>query len=324
MRWLHTPFMFWLVVLLRASEASSPVIGILAQPVHDKPSELYIAASYVKWLEAGGARSIAIPYDETDSSILDDLFSQVDAIFLPGGATPLRSFSVDYMLAKAVERNNDSYFPVWGTCLGFEYLVQFIAGSENILHSGFESENVSLPLQSVLPASLYKDDRIYDIVTRQNVTLNNHKMGLSPESFYKNSRLQSVWQVTSLNRDGKGQLFVSSLEPIGELPFYAVQFHPEKNAFEYATYPGTDIPYEAIDHSKDGIIFSLSLSRFVVDLARKSQGHSYTQPSRFPYVYSYPQRVGLKFEQVYIIPAKVSSKKSHLRSPIINTGNSLE
>ena len=298
-------------------QSPSPVVGILAQPYQKSSSnEMYIAASYVKWLEAGGARSIPIPYDVTDSALLDEMFDQIDALFLPGGATPKRSFAVDYMLGKAVRSNQEStFFPVWGTCLGMEYLVQYMGADDNILQQGFTSENVSLSLESVVPVGLYKENRIYSIVTNQNVTLNNHHLGLSPISFFENLHLKQVWQMTSLNRDSAGQLFISTLEPIGEFPFYAVQYHPEKNAFEYATYPNTDIPYEAIDHSEDAVDFSMTMARFVVDLARKTTGHVYS--GRLPYVYTYPQEVGLGFEQVYIIPASTeqNDRPGTLRSP---------
>lgn len=136
-----------------SSFPSSPVIGVLAQPFthnhhHNHETMLsiihanhlnrnsngnstmeeeidaqYIAASYIKWLEAGGARSIPIPYDAVDHDLLDDLFEQMHALFLPGGASEL-PYAVHYLLDKAVASNRAGYFfPVWGTCLGFEFLV---------------------------------------------------------------------------------------------------------------------------------------------------------------------------------------------------------
>ena len=54
-----------------------PVIGIFTQPstFAEYPSEnyTYVAASYVKLLESGGARVIPIPY-EADYSVLDEIF----------------------------------------------------------------------------------------------------------------------------------------------------------------------------------------------------------------------------------------------------------
>ncbi len=64
------------------SAKTSPVIGILTQPIFAS-NHTMIAASYVKWLEAGGARSIPIPYDAS-GELVQDLFAQVkNGIFFP-------------------------------------------------------------------------------------------------------------------------------------------------------------------------------------------------------------------------------------------------
>lgn len=298
----------------------SPVMGILAQP-SSQGNHLYIAASYVKWLEAGGARSIAIPDDLTDDAVLDELFQQIHGLFIPGGATDTMSYAIHYLLNKAVQSNQQGhYFPVWGTCMGFEYLARFIGG-DDILQAGYRSENQSLPLEGVVGTSfLYSDPIVYQTVISRNTTLNNHHWGLHPASYWSTTSLQSVWEITSINHDETGRPFVSTLEPVSDLPFYGVQYHPEKNAFEYATYPHTTIPYEAIDHSEEGVALSMALARIVVDLARETQKrnerHAYTDPDRFPYVYTYPQQVGTAFEQIYIIPKTGKSdfnEKTYLR-----------
>jgi gamma-glutamyl hydrolase len=296
-------------------------MGILAQPTA-KGDHLYIAASYVKWLEAGGARSIAIQDDLTDDVELDELFQQIHGLFIPGGATDEMSYAIQYLLNKAVESNQEGhYFPVWGTCMGFEYLVRFIGG-DDILQAGYQAENKSLPLEGVVRTSfLYSDDDIYQTVISRNTTLNNHHLGLHPATYWSSPSLQSVWEITSINHDETGRPFVSTLEPISDLPFYGVQYHPEKNAFEYATYPHTTLPYEAIDHSPEGVAFSTALARVAVHLARttleRNDRHAYTDPDRFPYVYTYPQQVGTAFEQIYIIPKSGQSevtRKSYLRN----------
>ena len=289
---------------LRGSD--SPVIGILSQPTKDAKDD-YIAASYVKWLEAGGARSIPIPYDAFPA-LVDDIFEQINAVLLPGGACDLPP-SVIYLLNKVVESNNQGsgYFPVWGTCLGFEFLLQY-AGGKSIMTSGYKAENVSLPLYNVKPKELYANPKVYMTVTQRNVTLNNHMRGITPLAFAQNDLLTNLWTITSTNTDLSGKPFVSTIEPIHptSFPIYGVQYHPEKNAFEYATYPHTDIPYEAIDHSEAAVEFSIQMARFFVDLARKAQRinkyHAYSKPDVYPTTYSYPIRVGIEFEQIHVIP----------------------
>jgi gamma-glutamyl hydrolase len=350
-----------------AATSLSPVIGILSQPLQPPPhnstsspcnssksstrssdddsscdsdgqqQQHYIAASYVKWLEVGGARSIPIPYDATNTTLLDELYGQINGLLLPGGAADL-PFSVTYLLTKIVHANaiGHDYFPVWGTCLGFEFLITFIgddggggasgASAKNrssaivartatttaspALQSGFDAENVSLPLEDVEPIGLYGDPVTLEAVTRHSITMNNHQQGIEPAHFLQNPSLTSFWTVTSTNHDRNGRPFVSTIEPVSDktMPIYGVQYHPEKNAFEYATYPGTNIPYEAIDHSDIAVTFACRLARFFVNLTRKQsnqqhqQQHSYSDSVRFPLVGTYPTRTGIAYEQIYIIP----------------------
>jgi hypothetical protein len=44
--------------------------------------------------------------------------------------------------------------------------------------------------------------------------------------------METDWQVTAVNSDSQGLEFVSSFEHKRH-PFYGVQFHPEKNAYEW-------------------------------------------------------------------------------------------
>lgn len=328
------------------------VFGILSQPFYDNDEDgendpddgnfnhTYISASYVKWLEDGGARSIPIPYDASPS-LVEDILSQVDGILFPGGGSSLPSAAITiweklhseayYFPEKESGRPSDM-IPLWGTCLGMEFIVQLAADAnesdcaygcnQDILEKGFDSNNISLPLLDVDRRGLYKPDGVYDIVTKHNVTMNNHHLGISPERFRNNSGLSRRFDITSINYDRKGRAFVSTIEPSKDYrrgaswsevvpPIYGVQYHPEKNTHEYGFYPHTSIPYEAIDHSPQGIDFSLYEARFLVNLARENvqsrmhsspSGGKYNKPDVYPMIYTYPRRVGNKFEEIYIIP----------------------
>jgi gamma-glutamyl hydrolase len=309
--------------------APPPVIGVMTQPIPGTTST-YIAASYIKWIEAGGARSIPIPYD-APPEMVEDLFSQVNGVLFPGGGSDLSQSAVDvWRLANQANANQNKeeqdFFPIWGTCLGFEWLLELASGNSSILESDLQAENISLPLLRVDRYQLYQNEGLYRNVQKNNITMNNHHQGISPQTFLDTPALTNYWKITSVNRDVKGKLFVSTMEPVHpqKFPVYGVQYHPEKNAFEYATFPHTDIPYEAIDHSPQGIRMSLELASFFIDLARTNQNqrngkHEYTKPDTYPLVYSYPMRRGVKFEQTYMIPpsAKMGGVESNLSKPLL-------
>jgi gamma-glutamyl hydrolase len=292
-----------------------PVVGILAQPLSSSRSSSsssdsdkydYVAASYVKWCEAAGATTIAIPYNSTNTTVYDEVLTQIHGLLLPGGAAPL-SQGVVYLLDQIRHANAQGrYFPVWGTCLGFEFLLQYMGAT---LSSAYHAENVSLVLEDVVPAALYAETTMADAVRTQALTLHNHHQGLDPDVFDADPVLSHYWQRTSINHDPvTDQAFVSTIEPVDSatFPWYGVQYHPEKNAFEYGTYPQTDIPYEAINHSATAVDFSLHLARFWIDRVRHAvtanPSHTHSLTTRYPPLYTFPVRAGRKFEQIHLIP----------------------
>jgi gamma-glutamyl hydrolase len=282
----------------------------------------------VDWIEASGAVAIPIPYDATPQ-LLDDLFAQMNGLLLPGGWNGFMPPSVPYILDKIVDSNDrGQYFPVWGTCLGYEFLVKYVGGIDAI-QPGFHLYNASIPLESVRFGQLYDDPIIYQTVTEAPVTLNNHQLGVEPDHFLRNEKLTSVWNITSINYDSNGRPFVSTIEPIDPLrfPLYGVQYHPEKNGYEYTTFPGTNIPYESIDHSPEGIAFSIHLSNFFVDLVRYGQSvnseHEYTKPDVYPPISSYTLSTGVKYEEIYIIPYATHWTTAATTTTTMNTTTSV-
>eukprot|EP00559_Dactyliosolen_fragilissimus_P002768 CAMPEP_0184856394 /NCGR_PEP_ID=MMETSP0580-20130426/1580_1 /TAXON_ID=1118495 /ORGANISM="Dactyliosolen fragilissimus" /LENGTH=323 /DNA_ID=CAMNT_0027351403 /DNA_START=47 /DNA_END=1019 /DNA_ORIENTATION=+ len=234
----------------------------------------YIAASYVKWVESAGARSIVLPYD-ADEELTREIFGQVNGILFPGGDAILpRSAHLIYEMAVNANKKSGEYFPIWGTCLGFEFLVALAAnGGDSVLRSDYRSVNISIPLimedegEGVGFGDFYSYSQLYPIsskvrkdVTNLPITFNNHVRGITPKEFKMDSGLTSVFQITSTNVDHRtGLEFVSTIEPKPNtnndtyiLPFFGTQYHPEKNNFEYKLAVPTnssssmDLPYENI------------------------------------------------------------------------------
>ena len=126
--WISSICLCWNNVLLFVGAerlVDRPVVGIFSYPHHhhNNVEGTYIAASYVKWLESAGARSIPIPWDASNE-LVDEIMSQVNGILYPGGADiPLSSaFHRVWEIAHQFNEQGQ-YFPIWGTCLGFEIIL---------------------------------------------------------------------------------------------------------------------------------------------------------------------------------------------------------
>lgn len=79
------------------------------------------ARSYVKYIEAAGARVVPIHYNSTQSQ-LAYLLSRLNGVLFTGGGTDLSPGSKFYATgrqiydtAASINANGD-YFPLWGTC----------------------------------------------------------------------------------------------------------------------------------------------------------------------------------------------------------------
>jgi gamma-glutamyl hydrolase len=233
-----------------------PIIGIMTHPSHHGKvaGSHMVAASYVKWVETGGGQ--AVPISSIGSKVyLDGMFARVNGLLFPGGGMTVNA-QAKYMFANAVAANKRGvHFPVFGTCLGFQWMLQCVAG-DAILQRGFDSYNITLPLHLTPAAStsrLLGGRWLRDIVADKAVTMNNHHSGIEPERFASSKALTDFFVVTSTNVDRKGRAFVSGMEAhdTKKMPIFGVQWHPEKNMFEWATaHDGTGRPYEVRSASR--------------------------------------------------------------------------
>lgn len=257
-------------------ENDRPIVGLLTQPTSSDPplqpyGKNYLPASYVKWIESAGARVVPFPYD-ADTSYLKHLFSSVNGLLLPGGDVDLDRSPYETVTATlyswAVEANNKGdYFPIWGTCQGFEQLAVLGAGSNYSVLSHFSAENLSLPLtftRAARTSALFGSlpAHVYETFQSKPITENLHELGVSPAVFEANKVLSSSYTVLSTNLDRNGNEFISSFAA-KHFPFYGVQFHPERNCFEWD-------PKEAINHSGEAVEAMQALARFFVSEVRKN------------------------------------------------------
>ena len=130
-------------------------------------------------------------------------------------------------LAKVANENGDR-FPVWGTCLGFEWMLQLAADDEEVLQSGFLANDVSLRLEfteyGIHGSKMFADEELRDICASDAVSYNHHQKGIEPDSLSSNLNLSSMFEITSISYDSNGRAFVSSMEAkdFETYPFYAV------------------------------------------------------------------------------------------------------
>ncbi|XP_059183046.1 gamma-glutamyl hydrolase [Centropristis striata] len=279
-----------------------PVIGVLAQEAYDpKPNQTaFIPASYVKFLESGGARVVPVMINQTLEEY-KTLFSSINGVLYPGGRSSIiasayqRSAKIFYELALEANKRGD-YFPVWGTCLGFEQLMHLTSGKTVL--SFTNTSGVTLPLDFTNEA---KDSRMFkgfpaelmQDLASEPLTENSHRWSLAVVTHNTNEELKKFYKVLSTNTDGKTE-FVSTVEAY-DYPIYGTQWHPEKNAFEWTR------PY--IPHSPSAVKTTFYMADFFVNEARKNfhRFKSEKEESK-ALIYNYnPVKTGLEtaFEQIY-------------------------
>ncbi|XP_041924360.1 gamma-glutamyl hydrolase-like isoform X1 [Alosa sapidissima] len=250
-----------------------PIIGILAQELkYPEPKRnSYIAASYVKTLEAAGARVVPVMINRPEEEY-SQLFHSINGILFPGGAANLltsgyaKAAHIFYKLALEANSRGD-YFPVWGTCLGFEQLLVITSGEKLLCRTN--TRGVSLPLdfkQDATQSRLFKDfpPEVMTALATENITVNFHKWSISMENFTKSEELRNFYKILSTNTDGNIE-FISTMEAY-HFPVYGTQWHPEKNAFEWSRkyYP----------HTQSAIKTTFYMADFFVNEAKKNS-HSF-------------------------------------------------
>ncbi|XP_077410272.1 gamma-glutamyl hydrolase isoform X2 [Vanacampus margaritifer] len=286
----------------KASSNDEPVLGILAQDLYT-PKEnhnAYIAASYVKFLEAAGARVVPIMINQTDEEYRR-LFKSINGVLFPGGGASIfssgyqRSAKIFYEMTLEANRRGD-YFPIWGTCLGLEQLFLLTNGVSLLTRTN--TSGVSLPLNFTQEAKSSRMFRgfpaeLMDALALEPLTENSHSWSLAMEAFNSSNTLTSFYKVLSTNTDGQTE-FLSTVEAL-DFPIYGTQWHPEKNAFEWRK------PYVA--HTPSAVRVTFFMAEFFVSEARKSFHRFATEDEeKRALIYNFsPVQTSAKniFEQVY-------------------------
>ncbi|XP_054925561.1 gamma-glutamyl hydrolase-like isoform X2 [Dermacentor andersoni] len=284
--------------------------GIVSQHLYSRTfnpnrTDTYIAASYVKFIEASGGRAVPIFVNQT-KEYYKKLFNSINGVLLPGGEADLESSgyldAAKIMFDLAIEANkNGTHFPLWGTCLGFEALSR-LAIDKLVLRT-CQGKDLALPLNftrgfrrsrmfNELPRTLEKALRT------EPITYNSHGKCLTPENFTAFG-LDRFFRPMSTNVGADGVTFISSMEA-HSYPFYGVQFHPEKNNFEWTDRKG----HSHSPHTEHAVKASQYLGNFFLEEARKNN-HSFASAAEElgALIYNYPATFTQNqsvFTQMYI------------------------
>ncbi|KAL4272779.1 hypothetical protein GQ457_13G004580 [Hibiscus cannabinus] len=286
-----------------------PVIGILTHPgdgasgrLNNDTNASYIAASYVKFVEAGGARVIPLIYNEPEEILFEKLELVNGVLFTGGWAKSGLYFEVAQKIFKKVIEKNDKgdHFPLYATCLGFELLTMIISEDKNILEP-FAASNQASSLQFVqninIEGTVFQrfPPALLQKLETECLVMQNHIWGISPEKLKNTPKLSRFFEILTTSRDENNQVYVSTAQA-HSYPITAFQWHPEKNAFEWGP---TMIP-----HSEDAIEVTQHAANFLIREARKSLNRPPARKVLDNLIYNYSPtycgKAGRGFDEVYI------------------------
>ena len=207
-------------------------VGILTIPhmKKTKHGSSHIMKPYVDWFEERGVRVIPIPYDTTEHEMY---FNMINGLFIPGGETSYiineTSFIDTVMRFLELSLEYSDYFPIWGTCFGFQLLIMIVGGFTKLK---------KYPTHGQYPIHITRDgwnSRLFGSMPTQYLkyleehksTAENHEYGISPNNFMENDNLRKFYNVLATSKDESGREYVAAIES-KFYPIYGVQWHPER------------------------------------------------------------------------------------------------
>lgn len=221
-----------------------PLIGILAVPETgiDKTSKNYVVnANYVRWLEASGLETIALLPWEDESSQLN-ILEKINGVLIQGEDVNFDQNSPYYKSVKLMVdkirlfKNSKKFnIPLLGIGSGFQILQNILAEVDVVsTHFHVNSQSSLIFLKDEIKDSrMFEnvDDNFLDILKNSKVIYQNHNLAVGVEKYSAKNNLKDYMDITSMDKDEKGNFYVSTAEGVNGYPFYGLQFHPEKISF---------------------------------------------------------------------------------------------
>jgi gamma-glutamyl hydrolase len=263
-----------------------------------------------------GAQVVPIFSYTKDKAYLDNLLPQLNGVLFPGGGTAININNIwtknaDYILKYAMEQNKKGNpFPVWGTCLGWELIAYLTSGYDSNVLSPVRGESaVRNRLAIKTPSYLFDDLSASIKLSLQSgvgIVYFNHVYAVSTTYHQNNQIFRDFWNIVSTTTSSYNEVFVSGAES-KDYPIYGVQFHPEKNLYEWSV---------SADRSDNGAEVVQILSNKFVEKARTSKNR-FSSPEAFykASIYNYKtQPTNKGFTAIYLFnevnsPAPESQQK---------------
>lgn len=256
-------------------DTEQPMIGIMTQTLVEefagydfydeiKGYKSYVMDSYVRFLEAQGAKVVPLIYGEPKEVTLEKL-SKLNGIFLPGGGGDY--LEIGELVFKTVQdyNRNGTFYPMWGTCLGFENLAIWSSDMREDVLNGIVMYKKSVPIDFLMPpheSKMYKDFTYGEINTlaTKNVTQNTHSFAVPTEYYTTDKKLNDFWHLTSESTSDAGVKFGTSMES-KEFPIMATLFHTEKPTQGYQIGTGINKSWESMEVNTKFIKLFVKMAR---------------------------------------------------------------
>ncbi len=203
--------------------------------------------------------------------------TRLNGVLFTGGELVLDFTSTFVLTAQKwfmiASRPNSQLF-LWGTCQGFQLLNVLASKSPAVMCLNcYDAEDISWPLNftSSAPSSIFGSLSVssYRAFASAAITMNFHHDGVEPKQYARGApfpQLAQFFDLLSTNVDRKGRSFVSSIQGRQARNIVGVQFHPERQAFEFSNDAGD----AGLVHTRQSITANNELAVVFVDMCRAS------------------------------------------------------